>query len=81
MTIAEFAKKGGITKLAERMDLTHQSVWSWTVYRQCPKPEHMEEIFKLSRGKVTHLEMVKSYLKNRKPMKPRKKAKRTTRRH
>lgn len=63
MTIKTWVKlKGGPRKVAKEFKVTTRNVYQWCASESLPRPELMQKIYRMSRGKVGYNSMISSYV-------------------
>lgn len=51
---------GGVDKLAKRLKVTPQAVYTWVKRQGYPKVETMRALVKISKGKLTYVSIIES---------------------
>ena len=64
MTLAAFITEKGPIEIAFRLKTSATCVYQWRDGKTCPKPEHIAAVVRLSRGRVTHREIIETYVKS-----------------
>lgn len=64
MTLQQYIKTKGCRQLAQELSIAPNTVYSWLRFRNCPSPQWMHQLVKMSKGKVSYQEIVEQYLKN-----------------
>lgn len=65
MTIAQYTDKVGLKKVARQLRTPHMTVYGWARYQSCPRPHQIEKLVKLTKGKITHRDIIRSYVNNK----------------